>query len=406
MKPAIRVWTMLCLLTAPAAGTAQTLPFEDVVGNLNNPDPELRIAAVQLLRDAQYPEAVVPMAALVNDADPVVQLEAINAELSFFLIEEIPARERVALLFDGPSRAERAYQLGFKATWPKRPPAELIAALVAAIDDDDPRVRLEALYTLGVIGAGVIDDAAAKRLTLALEHHDPMVRAVAARVTGRLQVASAGEGLLKAIHDADGDVRRAAMRALGDIRDENAVKPLTEQVTYHGKGPGAVAALDALARIGHPSSIPEFEARLRDPDPLIRRAAAEGLGRAGGRAAAETLRDGAIMDESKTVRVAMAFALNALGEAGVVRMIDEINSVEVMRQVQGYLFELGPSVVPQLLPRLHESFVPTRLGVIETLGVLGDTSVEPALARFLDDEDLDLARAATLATAKIKMRAR
>ena len=405
MKTAIRVWSMLCLLTAPAAGAAQTLPFEDVVGNLTNPDPELRIAAVRLLRDAQYPEAVVPMAQLVNDPVLEVQLEAIAAELSFFLIEEIPEEGRVALVFEGRSRAERAYEMGFTATWPKRPPVELVAALVKAIDDDEAPVRLEALYTLGVIGAGVIDADAARRLSAALEHYDPAVRAVAARVAGRLEVQAATEGLIKALHDASVDVRRAAMRALGDIKAESAVTPLAEQLTYHGAGPGAVAALDALARIGHPSSIPLFEARLADPDPWMRRAAAEGMGRAGAHSASERLRDAAIMDESRMVRVAMAFGLNALGEARAVRMIDLVESVETMRQVQGYLFELGPPVVPQLLPRLHEAFVPTRRAVIETLGVLGNASVEPALARFLDDKDADVAKAATIATTMIRMRA-
>src|SRR5690606_23490796 len=151
----------------------------------------------------------------------------------------------------------------------------------------------------------------------------------------------------KAVHDADADVRRAAMRALGDIRDKNAVELLTNQLTYHGDGPGAVAALDALARIADPSSIPVFEERLSHPDPWMRRAAAEGLGRTKARSAADKLRDGAVMDESRMVRAAMAFALVPLGESGTARMLDLVDSVEMMRQVQGYLFELGPSVVPE-----------------------------------------------------------
>ena len=69
------------------------------------------------------------------------------------------------------------------------------------------------------------------------------------------------------------------MRALGDIRDERAVQALMEQLKFYGKGDGAWSALDALARIAHPSSAPLFKTRISDKDPFMRRAAAEGLAR-------------------------------------------------------------------------------------------------------------------------------
>ena len=43
------------LVMSPAAVSAQQISFEDVVRNLRNPDPELRISAVRLLREARYP---------------------------------------------------------------------------------------------------------------------------------------------------------------------------------------------------------------------------------------------------------------------------------------------------------------------------------------------------------------
>ena len=54
------------------------------------------------------------------------------------------------------------------------------------------------------------------------------------------------------------------MRALGDVREERArSQALTEQFNFYGKGEGAWSALDALARIGHPSSVPLFKAPAR-----------------------------------------------------------------------------------------------------------------------------------------------
>ena len=68
------------------------------------------------------------------------------------------------------------------------------------------------------------------------------------------------------------------MRALGAIREARAVGALTEQLAFYKKGEGAWSALDALAQIGAPASVPLFKERLLDKDPFIRRAAAEGLG--------------------------------------------------------------------------------------------------------------------------------
>ena len=71
------------------------------------------------------------------------------------------------------------------------------------------------------------------------------------------------------------------MRAPGELREERAVQALTEQLNFYEKGEGAWSALDALARIAHQSSVPLFQSRLDDKDPSLRRAAVEGLARAG-----------------------------------------------------------------------------------------------------------------------------
>ena len=125
------------------------------------------------------------------------------------------------------------------AVWPKAVPAELVDALLQAVDDENKKVRIEAIYTLGVIGSGAplkMSDAAVARLLKALDHYDAAVRAGAARVVGRLQVKSAGDALLKAVNDSNAEVRYASIRALGEIRDERAIQALTEQLTYYGKG--------------------------------------------------------------------------------------------------------------------------------------------------------------------------
>jgi HEAT repeat protein len=408
MKTSIRLCLIIPALLAvcPAPSAAQPLAFEDVIRNLRNPDPKVRISSVRLLRDASYPEAVVPMARLVNDPIDEIQLEVIAAELSFFLVEPVPPRRKVALLVEVRSddQAGRAFEMGPLVAWPKPAPAELISELLKALDDEHPKVRQEAIYTLGVIGAGAIAGENAEQLIKALDHYDPAIRAGAARVIGRVRLPGAGESLMKAMNDSSDQVRKASMRALGDLREESAVKALNDQLIYSGKGEPAYSALDALARIAHPSSAPLFKERLADRDPWMRRAAAEGLGRLAEASAFDALHAGVGGDDSEMVRAAMAFALLKIGRGQVVRLVDYLDSKKMAPQIHGYLLELGPAIVPELLPRLQEPGDTMRCSLVDALGALGDQSTVTALSPLLQQGNREIVKAAARAIERIKLR--
>ncbi len=393
-------------VVAVAAFAQQPARFEDVVRNLRNPDPKIRISAVRLLREAGYAEAIAPMAALVNDPINEIQLEAIDAELSFYLVEPVPSKRKVAFVLEVRSdgRAPAAFEHGPLATWPKPVPAELIDALIQAVDDESGKVRVEAIYALGAIARAPLPDAAAPKLIKALDHYDPAIRAGAARVVGRLQVKSASEALLKAVNDSSAAVRYASIRSLGEIDEERAVPAITEQLNYYQKGEGAWACLDALARIASPSSLSVFQSFLTNKDPYLRRAAVEGLARAGDAAAVANFETAYNLDESEMVRAAMAFALVKHGHHLFLgRMIDSLDSAAYAPQIQGYFMELGPSVVGPLLPRLQEPDEGVRRHLAAVLGAIGDQSTVTALLPLKEDRDRDVANAATHAIERIKM---
>jgi HEAT repeat protein len=397
------------ILAIAAPLLAQPAKFEDVVRNLRNPDAKIRVSAVRLLREAGYAEAIVPIAPLVNDPVNDIQLEAIAAELAFYLVEPIPAKRKVAFVLEvrAEGRGPAAFDAGPLAVWPKAAPAELVDALLAAVDDENKRVRLEAIYTLGVVAGAAgapLPDAAAARLTKALDHYDPAVRAGAARVVGRLAVKSAIDGLFKAVNDSSASVRFAAIRALGEIRDERAVQVITDQLKYYDKGEGAVAALEALSRIAHPSSVPQFVARLEDRDPKLRRAAIEGLARTGDKDAIAKLVFSVNQDDSSIVRAAMTYALHRQGYANyLARMVDYMYYAEPARQIQGYLIEIGGSVVPGVLPRLNDPDPSVRERLAEVLGAIGDQKTAVELTPLKQDSNRDVAAAATHAIERIKM---
>ena len=405
MKKLFLAAAVMLIAASPAA--AQEARYDDVVRNLRNPDPKLRLAALKLLHESKYPEAVAPIAPLVTDPVDDIQLEAIATELSFFLVEDVPAKRRVALFVEVRSaggRAMNAFELGPLAVWPRPVPPELVRNLIAAVDDENGRVRLEAIYALGTITRAPASDETAQGLLKALDHYDPAIRAGAARVAGRLQVATAGDALVKAINDSQAPVRYAAMRALGSIRAERAVQAIAEQFTFYGKGEGAWAALDALAHIAHPSSVPLFKQRLADRDAYLRRASAEGLARAGDTSEIAALEIGAGNDSSEMVRAAMAFALQKLGKNYIPRLAEFLAHEKTAPQVAAYLLELGPAVAQPLVPLLQDSSAAIRSNVATVLGAIGGEAALPALQPLTTDRDKDVIEAATRAIERIKMK--
>src|SRR4051812_18774293 len=120
---------MLTLSTVASA--QQQIRFDDVVRNLRNPDPKTRLAAVRLLRDAKYPEAIAPMAPLVLDPMDDIQIEAIVSELSFFLDQDVRTKKMIGFVIEKRMSgiAPGAFDLGPLAVWPRPAPPELLDAL-------------------------------------------------------------------------------------------------------------------------------------------------------------------------------------------------------------------------------------------------------------------------------------
>ena len=103
------------------------------------------------------------------------------------------------------------------------------------------------------------------------------------------------------------------MQALGQLRYPNAVQALSDQLSYYQKGPDAMAALEGLAGIGHPTSVSVFEQLLTSSNADMRRLAVEGLARAGNREALPALQQMGQSERSSGVLLALHYANVKLG---------------------------------------------------------------------------------------------
>jgi HEAT repeat protein len=402
----------LCLLPSAlvpgsslAAAAGAQRPFEEVVRDLQSPDPDTRVAAMRALAVASYPESMAPIAQLLTDPVDALQLEAIDTLLSFVTTDQVATSRRVALVVEvrDRKRAEGVFDLGPFALLPRPVVPEVVAGLSGAMRDQNARVRFDATYAMGVLVRPPVDEVATGALAAALRDEDAKVRLAAARVAGALRATGTSDALFDAVNDRRPDVKAAAMRALGDLKDTRAVQALTEQFEYYQRGELARAALDGLGRIGHASSVPLFQAQLTSKDPVLRRVAAEGLARSGQASLSLPTLEGGAEDRDKHAALAFAYALQSVGRPAMDRLVAGFRDPKLQPLAMLYLTELGEPVARQLGAHLRDPEPMVRQAIAMVLGVIGGNEALFLLERAKQDPDTDVARAVERAIARARM---
>jgi HEAT repeat protein len=376
--------------------------------------------AGRVLRQAACYPAAVPLAALIADPVDDVQLEGIAGEVAIFLNKNATPKRRVGYLIEvRHDVASDAFWAGPMVAGTGRPaPAEVMAALRAAAHDDNPRVAVEALYAFGALASEVKGTRrqelqAANSAYLAELAGSPRreMRVAAAAVIGRLYSRWPGESLeesvgpamVTALDDADETVKIVAARGLGALRYEGALQPLTDLFNARVKGDVAEAALDALARIAHPSSLELFKSQLTSPEPGLRAIAVAGIGRSAvDRRTIMEVMDTIGFERSDDVLLSMDFAwimventtIDPLGEAlmtlnGHDIALAYLIEIASLRSAKFFAYALDPD------PRL-------RADVANILGVTRDPRGLPLVQPMLKDKNPQVVQAAERAIARMQ----
>jgi HEAT repeat protein len=424
MKNRFRRAAIALALFVPALpallGAGAQKPFEQVSEELSSPDPGVRLRAVQLLKDAAYPEAAVPLAKLITDLYDDVQIEAIAAELNIFLAERIVTRKRVGLVIEVRNKvaAEAAFSQGALAIGPRPVPSEVLTALRAAGHDTNPRVAIEALYAFGTLA---VEPGGARRRELLQSSGpdlvsmvgvaNPALRYTAVRVIGRVFERRApdepldttvGDAIVAVLNDNDRNIRGAAMQALGAIGYERAVQALSEQFLYFGRGELAEAALDAIARIAHPASIDLLMAQLASKHASQKAIAIEGLARVGDRSRFPSIESAMAGATSDDVLLAGTFAAIVLGNRPIDPLAEGLRRPRQAEQVRRYLIEVAPGRSSAFARFIQDPDAAIRGGVADVLGLAGDVAALPLVESLLRDRDPQVVLAAERAVARLQ----
>ena len=297
-----------------------------------------------------------------------------------------------------------------------------IPRLVKALEESRAEVRNEASLTLVEIG-----DVVVPAVTAALRSTQATARVEACEILGHLGPAagSAVQDLLVGLNDADEQVVRAAITAIGDVhaRGEVCVPALIRMLTSRSV-PVRVVTARALGEFGREatSAVTALLPLIRDSHAPVRAAVAGTLGATGdGRVEVVSALTGLLADENAAVTVQAANGLSQLGEAAVpalVRLLQDerfrplaieilgemgpaaraavpslqtlLTEVEVNAAVRhealvalGHLGPVAKSAVPQLRGLLANSMdVELQSGVAWVLARIGDRESIPALKRL------------------------
>jgi HEAT repeat protein len=286
------------------------------------------------------------------------------------------------------------------------------------MQDSSADVALDAIYAFGTLAVDPGGNArrqlllaSGPELTALVAAGRPELRLAALRVLGRVFHRRADEGpvndsvgdaIVVALNDSDRAIRAAATEALGRIRYERAVQALADLYQYFGRGEAADQALDALARVGHRSSVSFMTAALTTKVSTTRRIAIEGLARIGDRGHVTTVQAALAGERDEAVLLAGSFAAVRLANGKLDAIVNALTQARRREQAFNYLIELAPGRAPEFAAHAQNADATVRADVADILGLAGDPSALAVVEAMMRDRDPRVARAAERAVARLR----
>jgi len=420
----------------PAPGNSSQAQTASGTEDLKNPDPKIRIKTARELGQSGNPSVVPALAAALSDPNPKVRREVVIALASIRVSQSLDALigattdndEEVRWLaikgiegyYTGQTPKSSAGFMGFMEKQYRSvkhqfiqntvevPPGtavniRAIAALDRAMMDNRyPKAQLEATRALGVLRAR----KAVPDLVTTAHSHDSDLSRQALNSLATIQDTTAGPKLVDLLDSPSRKVRQDAAVTVGILRTRSAVPKLQWMYANSPKKETREKALLGLAYVGDPVSGPVFVKALSSPDKPVQVSAAEGLARSKYQPALPELLRAAPAEKNTAVRLAMEFAITALGRNDYLSSL--VNDLASNTDIaHAYLTELArdPVFLSKLYPYMDSRTADVRRGLCNVLLYSGDsTSIQP-LETASHDSNGSVASAALRALAAVRHRA-
>jgi len=366
------VWMVMLLALLPSLVRSAPLSAEEfarAVGQLQDADAKVRLAAVQRLGAEYDPQAVEPLLGMRQDADPAVRLAVVEALVH---TDSHAASDLLALFKDADPgvRAAAIHAAGISGD------LSLVDPLFAALPDKDARVRAAAAYGLG----HTYDTRVLEPLRILLEDDSPEVRAAAAYALGELfelpkWVQNCPQNFLyylQSPQQMDAATRERMQAALQGVKWEQTKDMLAKLLDDKASAVRAAAIISLK--------------KLRDPraEPLL----IEGLKNTDRQHRIELFRMFMTAEDAK------------MTEAGIALLPDETDTWVLSTMVEMLGFSRDRRVVDPLLNALPNKNAEVRMWIMWALGWYYDPRIADAVRPYLKDDSPKLRGSAAVLLGK------
>jgi HEAT repeat protein len=419
--------------TPQAASSSKPVSGSDVE-DLKNPKPKIRAKAAREIGEAGDPSAVPALISALNDPSANVRRQVVVALASIRVSQALQGLIQATSDNDSEVRwlavkgiegyytgvtpktgffayMERQYRsatLKFEGGMVRVNPGTAINPQVVSalkrvmMDTSHSRAAKEAARALGILLARqAVPD-------LVISAHSPNVDLAreALNSLAKIQDTSAGPRLVDLLNSPNRNIRQDTAVTVGILRTQSAVPKLQSMYENDPNSQTRLKALQGLAYIGDPVSLPIFLRALYNSNSSIRAYAAEGLGRAKDQKALPDLLRTTPAEKNGAARLAMEFAVTSLGRNDYVSSIINALGSGDENAAQAYLVELArnPGFLADLYPYLNSRNADVRQGLCNILTYAGDaTSIQP-LEQLSHDRNSDVAAAALRALSAVRSR--
>lgn len=421
------ILVVLFVLFSSVLFGAEKLSTSELLENLKATDPHVRMDAAKEIGDRGEKLGLDALIQVTADKDEDVQLTAVKAIGQINDPRQVSALSQAIRNSKGKAQKEAIHELtehyipsrdlnALQELWGTigklfTPPHPIIAepwikvdpeaidAIVFVLDDKDSVNRMEAAATLGILRAA----PALPRLVFYLKSPNDQVVQTCVRSIGYIGKSDAGADLVPLLKHSDKQVVIDTVRVLGQFRYRPALGELQHFLDYSNDDDYRRIALQAISRIGDPSSEPAIRKYLNSDDKNLRQYAIEGVGRMGLQGYRDGLQREFQREGSKQIKLALCFSLFALGDRAYLdTLVRSLDDRLYRDQVREYFMELGTKAVPEMANYLRGSEKDYKVKIIRMLGDMHQPDAIGILEPYMKDQDLEIAQAATDAIRELK----
>ena len=377
------------------AQTARPEAIEPLTEAMRDPEVKVRRAVAKALRAQQNPDAIDGLLMALRDEEKDVRSEGLAGLVEIYVS---PDQRRPITRF--LSVFQETVPRPAAPPRPIMPIAEkVVLGLEARLQDDEPSLRRQAAYALGVLRA----EQAVDSLGTSLADPSKDVRTEAVEALTLIGGEEAGAQLVAGLSEPSRQIQGQVVEALGRIRYAPAAEELL--VVYDGWQGKELGdkALTALALIGAPQSRGVFLQNMTSVSSQRRRWAVEGMGRLRDENLRTSLTKDFLREPDASVQSAYCFALSLIGRPEFIdRLALNLSDPMLRQQSMSYLVEMGGPFMAELVLYLSDPVAEVRKGMAYVLEQIGDPNAIPYLRPLLSDPDPQVADWANRAIAHLE----